>query len=492
MNKPGKLTAAAVSAGLSLLFVVVYGSCSWITAHRHDVGTWDYSWERFIPFVPLLIVPYMSIDLFFAAGPFLCQSRAELATLSRRIGFAILAAGVCFLLLPLKMAVPRPQPAGWTGVIFAFLHGFDQPCNLFPSLHITLRTILADLYARHTRGFLRACSHVWFSLVGFSTLLTYQHHFVDIVGGFILATFCFYLFRENSVKQPVLPNRRVGLLYAVGATLTVGIAIFGWPWTGILLWPALSLAITAAAYWGLGPAIFRKTGGRLPLSARLLLAPNLVGQYLSLHYYRRECEAWNQVTPRVWIGARLNEHEAREAVHQGVTAVLDLTAEFSEPRAFRRLAYCNIPVLDLTELDASQLRQATDFIRQHATSGIVYVHCKVGYSRTAAVVGAWLLASGQAASVEMALNLPARSSHDHIPARGIPGAENLAARNGRTGRTPNWQGAVGRIVSGLRPIVANFQWRIPELGASCEAWRTLLCIRTGIFRNGGSHPKPCS
>jgi hypothetical protein len=27
-------------------------------------------------------------------------------------------------------------------------------------------------------------------------LLTYQHHFVDIVGGFVLAAICFYLFRE--------------------------------------------------------------------------------------------------------------------------------------------------------------------------------------------------------------------------------------------------------------------------------------------------------
>ena len=39
---------------------------------RHDVGTFAFAWERFIPFVPVMVVPYMSIDLFFVAAPFLC------------------------------------------------------------------------------------------------------------------------------------------------------------------------------------------------------------------------------------------------------------------------------------------------------------------------------------------------------------------------------------------------------------------------------------
>jgi len=67
------------------------------------------------------------------------------------------------------------------------LRTFDQPFNLVPSLHITFRTILADTYARHTRGALRLLMHVWFSLVGFSTVLTYQHQIVDVAGGFILS-----------------------------------------------------------------------------------------------------------------------------------------------------------------------------------------------------------------------------------------------------------------------------------------------------------------
>jgi len=41
---------------------------------------------------------------------------------------------------------------------------------------------------------------VWFILIGFSTLLTCQHHFVDIAGGFVLAAICFYLFRYENER----------------------------------------------------------------------------------------------------------------------------------------------------------------------------------------------------------------------------------------------------------------------------------------------------
>lgn len=207
------------------------------------------------------------------------------------------------------------------------------------------------------------------------------------------------------MRLPVIPNQRVGAYYAVGAFVAIGAAFAGWPWTGILLWPALAFALTAAAYWGLGPSIYRKTNGRLPLSTQLVFALCLIGQYVSLFHYRRQCDAWNQITPRVWISAWLNRREAADARRKGVTAVLDLTAEFSETATLRALDYCNIPILDLTAPNTAQLHKAVEFISRHAKHGVVCVHCKVGYSRSAAVVGAYLLASGHATTVEQAVAL---------------------------------------------------------------------------------------
>ncbi len=176
-----------------------------------------------------------------------------------------------------------------------------------------------------------------------------------------------------------------------------------WPWGLFLLWPAAALAMVAGGYFGLGPGVYRKAGGRLPLSARFVLAPVLLGQHLSLAYYRRRCRAWDEVAPGVLVGRKLSEAEAAAAVRQGVTAVLDLTAEFTEAEYFRATNYFNLPLLDLTAPTQGQLHEAVAFLAREAAKGTVYIHCKIGYSRSAAVAGAYLLATGEAATVEEAV-----------------------------------------------------------------------------------------
>jgi len=407
LSRRGLMCRAAVtSVLLSLLFVVVYGFTNWFTAQRPDsvVGTWYFAWElTIIPYVPLMIVPYMSIDLFFFGATFLCRDEREMRVFSRRVVFLILVAAAFFLILPLKLAwPPRPHVGGWFGDFVDASNNapylMEFPHNLFPSLHIALRTLLSDIYARHTRGVVWVLSHIWFSLIGLSTMLTWQHHLVDIAGGFVLAGFAFYLFRDSGSRLPVVANVRVGGYYAAGAAAVLALALAVWPWGTFLLWPGAALGILAAAYFGLGPGIFHKADGRLPLSTRFMFAPVLFGQYLSLVYYRRQCRAWDEVVPGVLIGRTLEEAEAAEAVKQGVTAVLDLTAELSEATPFRATTYRNLPILDLTAPTQDQMCEAATFIAEEVTKGTVYVHCKIGYSRSAAIVGAYLLASHEAAA----------------------------------------------------------------------------------------------
>jgi protein-tyrosine phosphatase len=395
---------------LSVLFVIVYGGTNWFTAQRSDVGTWYFSWElTAIPFVPLLIVPYMSIDLLFFAAPFLCCDERELRVLTRRITFSILIAAVFFLLMPLKLAWPgRPPVEGWFGTFIEtsctapFL--MEYPHNLFPTLHVALCMILAGTYARHTKGTVRILSNIWFTLIALSTVLTWQHHLVDTAGGFILAAFAMHLFHEFDARLPVVPNLRIGSYYGVGALGLLALMPTAWPWGVFLLWPAGALAIVAAAYFGIGPGIFRKSDGRLPLMTTFVFAPVLIGQYLSLLYYRRRCRAWDEVAPGLFIGGTLTEAEAAEVIDRGVIAVLDLTAEFSETARLRATMYRNLPILDLTAPTREQLHEAIAFIREQAGNGAVYVHCKIGYSRSAAVAGAYLLAQGEVGTAEEAID----------------------------------------------------------------------------------------
>jgi membrane-associated phospholipid phosphatase len=198
--KRGK--ALAVSTGLSVLFLIVYGGCNWITARRGGVPSVYFQWERAIPFVPFFIPPYMSIDLFFVAAPFLCRTQLELSIFTKRIATAILIAGLCFLLFPLRFAFSRPHAEGWLGAVFDWFRGMDAPFNLLPSLHAALMLILVDLYLRHTRGIVRLAIAFWFALIALSPLLTHQHHLIDIASGFVLAALCFWIFRNRDLSSP--------------------------------------------------------------------------------------------------------------------------------------------------------------------------------------------------------------------------------------------------------------------------------------------------
>ncbi len=198
------LAAAGWLALLGPLFFVVYGWCNAVSAHRAHVGSFFFAWERQIPFVPWMIVPYVSIDLFFAGSFFLCRDRAQLRVHAARIGLAILISAAAFLLCPLRYGWPRPVVGGWLGVLFAPLNTLDQPYNLCPSLHISLCTILWRVYDRSLRGrkaWRVACAG-WFALIGVATLFIYQHHVIDLLGGYAVVLICGWCFPEKDASLP--------------------------------------------------------------------------------------------------------------------------------------------------------------------------------------------------------------------------------------------------------------------------------------------------
>jgi membrane-associated phospholipid phosphatase len=78
----------------------------------------------------------------------------------------------------------------------------DAPFNQLPSLHAALMLILADFYLTHTAGAVRLAIAAWFVLIAVSPILTYQHHLVDIGGGFALGAICLWIFRDRDLSSP--------------------------------------------------------------------------------------------------------------------------------------------------------------------------------------------------------------------------------------------------------------------------------------------------
>jgi membrane-associated phospholipid phosphatase len=321
-------TRLAWLAAATALFLFSYGGCLWFTAQRAAVPSFYFAWERHIPYVPWMIWPYLSIDLFFLGSFFVCRRRDELSALGRRLILATVLAAACFLCFPLRYGFAVPPTEGFLGGVIGAFRTFDRPFNLAPSLHIAFRSILWVVYVRHAKGALRPAVKVWFVLVGLSTLLVYQHHVIDVVGGLFLAMLCLHLIPETRLPFPCgAPRYDVAAAFTAGAVACVVAAGLIGGWSYLSLWPALSLTLVACAYFTGDADLFRKReGGRLPRSTRIVHAPYLLGHRIAWWLQHRRRRPISPITPRLAIGRKLMPEEV-EAL--APTAVVDLTAEFS-------------------------------------------------------------------------------------------------------------------------------------------------------------------
>ena len=380
---------------LGAVFVLVYGECNQFTAMRTDVSSCYFEWERSLPFVPWLIVPYWSLDLFFCASFFLCATRAELRLLTTRLVAVVLASGVFYLLFPMKFGWDRPVPNGWTAPLFRALYANDLPFNLAPSLHISLRSILWVAIAARLRGWWRTVVKVWFVLIGVSTLLLWQHHFLDVATGFLMGWMIKAIIpaRPRRREPATLAHRTMAFRTGLLAVVCSGIALCGGAWLWFA-WPAVACGIVSLAYVRRDARLLGKENGTLSPAAEWCLLPWVLIARVVQHPHLGGQSA-REITPGLLLGRRHTQCEAARLVATGPLAVLDLTAEGNAPHAFReKAAYCNIPLLDLVPPSDAAIEEAMKFIRTHHITHTVLVHCQLGLFRSATVLASWLVEAG--------------------------------------------------------------------------------------------------
>jgi len=390
----------------AVFFYATYGGANWLASRRSDVGAVVLDWERHVPFLAWSILPYWSINAFYAASFFVCRDEEELRIQVRRLLSAQVVAVVCFVLFPLRMTFERPPTDGVPGFLFEVLGGFDRPFNQAPSLHVALSVVLTDFYCRHVAPRWRWLVHVWFWIVALSVLTTWQHHFIDLPTGALLGALVVWIWPWQA-RAPLalprltdIPRRRVlALRYAIAAIATAALAqVLGGAgyW---LLWPALSLGLVAVAYAFVGAAAFQKDGeGRQGMAARWLFLPYRIGAWINARLWTRSDPPAVHVADGVWIGRMPLRHELATLPTR---RVVDLCAELPAPRGLEALRAH--PALDLVAVDRSTLEQAAASIETLRRDGPVLVFCALGYGRSAAVIAAWLLMTGRAADATQAV-----------------------------------------------------------------------------------------
>jgi hypothetical protein len=407
-------------AFLAPFFYLTYGGANWIASLRAGVPSVVFDWERAIPFLDWTIVPYWSINVFYGLSLLVCATQRELDTHARRLVTAQVVAIACFILFPLRFTFVQPETNGVFGVLFAALTSFDKPFNQAPSLHIALLVILWDFYARHLPGRSVWLLHGWFVLVGASVLTTYQHHFIDIPTGALLGFLCLWAwpmqgpsplsaarsgtrlsFRSGSSGLATDPRRRrLALRYAAGAAATVAAAAaLAFAIGGIalwLLWPAVALLLVAANYALLGADGFQKAGdGRMSIAVRALLAPYWLGALVNSRLWTRHEPRHVAIRDGVALGRIPSVHDS-----MAFATVVDLAAELPATAACRCRAF---PTLDLVPPDPWLLAEAAHAIEDARGAGPVLVCCALGFSRSAAAVATWLVATGRASDAAEAV-----------------------------------------------------------------------------------------
>lgn len=436
-DRPTWRQSAGLAAAVSLLFVFAYAGSNGWSAMLSGVPSLHLPGEQQIPFLPWSVLPYWSLDLLFVGSFFLLADRAQLWRHSARLATAIVGAGLLFLLFPLSFAWTRPATDGIPDLLFAALSA-DQPFNQLPSLHVALALLIWPVVRRRTGGVMRSAAGLWFVLIALSTLTTWQHHLIDVFGGLLFGLLVGYaLPLDHEPRDRVgARHRQLAARYALAAVGLLVPTLWGGAWL-LLLWPAMSLALVASAYAS-GRRDFLKAGAAgLPACSWLLFGPWLLVMWLNVRLRRgRLGEAVEldsgldpDLDPPLWLGP--------QPAICGMPAELqgrsDLTVVSLAPEVPQRvnagLATVVIPALDLVVPGEEVTAEALAAIASALQRGPVYLHCALGYGRSAHVAAVWLQRRHSSAGMTL------RQAQDWIRQR-RPGALPELLSEGQSERLP--------------------------------------------------------
>lgn len=194
---------------------------------------------------------------------------------------------------------------------------------------------------------------------------------------------------------------KFGILFlAIGIILGLEAGLLrGWYW--LLVWPGLSFGLVGLAYLGLGPCVFgKRPTGTMAWYSVIVLLPYLLltwfAWYVVRYLLREDC--CNEVSPQLHVGRRPMVAE----VPDGVTMIVDLTAEFPERHGVcQGREYIAAPMLDAGTTSAMAFKLLVQRIANW--DGAVYIHCAQGHGRTGMVAAAVLVAKRHCATVEEAV-----------------------------------------------------------------------------------------
>lgn len=375
----------------AFVFMTVYNFAAWYTSKAEKVPSFTFDFEKYIPFLPWSIIPYMTSVCFFCLVFFVCKNNEQLKVLTKRMLFTTIVAGICFILFPLRFSLIKPATDNSIlDYSFQFLKIFDSPFNQSPSLHIAYALIFWTVFRNLNR--FRIFLMLWLIALGISTLTTYQHHFMDILTGTLLAHLSFIVFpyRKNDFQYR---NFQIANFYFLSGWILIIVSVLLDKFYGhlglILLWPAAMAIIIGYHYQKNNIHFLKDRNGKISLWKKIFYAPYLMVYWIFWKFLRKNKRPL-EIAPCIYISSR----PGRDDVHYFGTGrdilVYDLSAEIEEiPDLQKKCSYHSVSFLDIGTLDIEETKklvnEITENYRKLPEEGKIFIHCTMGLTRSSVI-----------------------------------------------------------------------------------------------------------
>ncbi|MFV0540169.1 MAG: dual specificity protein phosphatase family protein [Aestuariibaculum sp.] len=405
-----KLLAALLCA---LVFSVVYNLCAWYAKTLEKVPSFVLGFEENIPFFPWMIVPYMSSSVFFVLVFFWCQSNIQLQVLLKRMLFVTLLAGTCFLIVPLRFSLLKPEVDNpFLNLFFRFLLQFDSPFNQLPSLHIAYAVLFWSVIKVRFRRKVKYALATWLLLLCASTLLVYQHHIIDLVGGLVVVLLSMVVvsFKPTDVKNR---NRHVANHYYLFTSLFFLLALllshFLGGYSGIFIWFGLNSLVVGYQYQINNPRFLKDENGNISIVKKIIFLPYQLCYKLIWKFFKGRHTDIVEILPQVYCSHRLNVKTIRSLDSNKVWWVYDIAAEMEEHKIWKTTAhYFSYPILDVSVPKTEYLNTIVACIdtqyKKIKNNESILVHCTMGFTRST-IIAILLLRLNSQLSLEEAITV---------------------------------------------------------------------------------------
>ena len=171
----------------AISYYTIFGLTSLASGMLHDRITIAFPFESKIPFYPAWSIVYLSINLLLLLALFIFREWRPLAAFTITLLTETLIAGLCFIILPIKLNyLPVTIDGNFSTVVY-IAKFFSMNDNYFPSLHTAFAFTAAFSYSQYCSKIAKVGLYVWACAIPLSNLFIHEHQIADLIAGFVLA-----------------------------------------------------------------------------------------------------------------------------------------------------------------------------------------------------------------------------------------------------------------------------------------------------------------